>query len=113
MRTTDHLASDHLFFFSQLCVASADELLHVTTQACEPVRACMLAVLRAAAGAVGMEVFGDEHDLKAMGMVGLLVGPTKKKARIETKATKRAAKKDAFPHSKIIDVLCSAASSSA
>ena len=50
-------------------------------------------------------MFEDEHDLKQMGMVGLLVGPTKKKARIETKAGKYAAKKDAFPHSKIIDVL--------
>ena len=80
-------------------VASADELLQVADQAREPV----LALLREAAGAVGMEMFEDEHDLKDMGMVGLLVGPTKLKARIEVKATKYA--DAAFPYAKVIDAL--------
>lgn len=80
-------------------VASADELLSVAAQSRERI----FDVLRRIANKIGLEVFEAADDLKAMGMVGLLLGPTKKKERINSKAAKYP--DDEHPYSKIIDVL--------
>ena len=80
-------------------VNTAQELHSVAVE-CQP---SIVLIWCRIADALGLEIFDNLDDLTASGMVGLLLGPTKKLEDIVKKAKKNADAK--HPFAKIIDVV--------